>query len=91
MNFVKKILLLFFVSLLFYSCFEDFDDNGADTSEINDFVWKGMSLMYLYKEEISDLSNDGFNNSNDYASYLNSFNSPEELFESLIYLSLIHI
>ena len=85
MNFVKKFLLLFFVSLLFYSCFEDFDDNGADTSEINDFVWKGMNLMYLYKEEISDLSNDGFNNSNDYASYLNSFNSPEELFESLIY------
>ena len=41
--------------------------------------------MYLYKQEISDLSNDRFDNSDDYASYLNSFTRPEDLFESLIY------
>ena len=41
--------------------------------------------MYLYKEQISDLSNDRFNSSDDYASYLNSFTRPEDLFESLIY------
>ena len=85
MRLLKKFFLLFFASLLFYSCFEDFDDNGAYASEINDFVWKGMNLMYLYKEQISDLSNDRFNNSDDYASYLNSFTRPEDLFESLIY------
>ena len=85
MHLLKKIFLLFFASLLFSSCFEDFDDNGAYTSEINDFVWKGMNLMYLYKQEISDLSNDRFDNSDDYASYLNSFTRPEDLFESLIY------
>ena len=85
MHFLKKIFLLFFTSLLFSSCFEDFDDHVADASEINDFIWKGMNLIYLYKDEISDLSNDRFNNSNDYASYLNSFTRPEDLFESLIY------
>ena len=71
--------------MLFTSCFEDNDDNGALTSEINDFVWKGMNAAYLYKQEISDLDNNRFNDSEEYASYLNSYNSPENLFESLIY------
>ena len=71
--------------MLFTSCFEDNDDNGALASEINDFVWKGMNASYLYKHEISDLDNNRFNDSEEYASYLNSYNSPENLFESLIY------
>ena len=71
--------------MLFTSCFEDNDDNGALASEINDFVWKGMNAAYLYKQEISDLYNERFNDSDEYASYLNNYNSPEDLFESLIY------
>jgi C-terminal processing protease CtpA/Prc len=71
--------------LLFTSCFEDNDDNGALASEINDFVWKGMNAAYLYKQEIPDLDNDRFNDSEEYASYLNDYTSPENLFESLIY------
>ena len=71
--------------MLFTSCFEDNDDNGALASEINDFVWKGMNAAYLYKQEIPDLDNNRFNDSEEYASYLNSYNSPENLFESLIY------
>ena len=31
------------------------------------------------------LDNDRFNDSDEYASYLNNYNSPEDLFESLIY------
>jgi len=78
-------LYLFLFSLLFTSCFEDNDDNGASASEINDFVWNGMNAAYLYKQEISDLDNDRFNDSDEYASYLNNYNSPEDLFESLIH------
>ncbi len=78
-------IYLFLFSLLFSSCFEDIDDNGALASEINDFVWKGMNAAYLYKQEIPDLDNDRFNDSEEYASYLNDYTSPENLFESLIY------
>ena len=78
-------LYLFLFSLLFTGCFEDNDDNGASASEINDFVWRGMNAAYLYKQEISDLYNERFNDSDEYASYLNNYNSPEDLFESLIY------
>lgn len=85
MNFSQKILLIAAISLVNFSCFEDDDDTGAYTSEINDFVWKGMNAAYLYKQEIFDLSNNRFDSSDEYANYLNNFESPEILFESLIY------
>ena len=85
MNFSQKILLIAAISLVNFSCFEDDDDIGAYTSEINDFVWKGMNAAYLYKQEIFDLSNNRFDSSDEYANYLNNFESPEILFESLIY------
>ena len=77
--------MLIFIVMIFQSCFEDNDDNGAFASEINDFVWKGMNAAYLYKQEIFDLSNDRFDSSDEFANYLNNFESPEILFESLIY------
>ena len=80
-----KIMLISLSSLVLYSCYEDIDDNGAFASEINDFVWKGMNLAYLYKDNISDLSNNRFSSDNDYANYLNSYETPEYLFESLIF------
>lgn len=83
--FKSPILLLLIVSLLTVGCFEDSDDNIISASEINDFVWKGMNLYYLYKDEIPNLANDRFTNNEDYASYLNSYSSPDDLFESLIH------
>lgn len=80
----KFILISFFV-LTTYACYEDLDDNGAFTNEINDFVWKGMNAAYLYKDNIEDLSNNKFSNDNDYLDYLNLFETPEVLFENLIY------
>ena len=80
-----KFLFLLFIPFIFLSCFEDDDDNGAYASEINDFIWKGMNAAYLYKADIIDLSNDRFNDSEEYVSYLNGYEYPEQLFESLIY------
>ena len=84
MNFYK-ILCFFLVLSTTTSCFEDADDNGAYASEINDFVWKGLNAFYLYKEEIPNLADDRFNSSDEYANYLNNFEQPEVLFESLVY------
>ncbi|MBV7267644.1 peptidase S41 [Winogradskyella sp. WHY3] len=63
------------------------DDNTSfSNSEVKDFVWKGMNAVYLYKAEIPDLANDRFNSNEEYNDYLNSFATPEALFESLKYL-----
>jgi len=68
------------------SCFnDDRDDNVILASEINDFVWKGMNAVYLYKDNIPDLADNRFSSNQEYANYLNSFSTPEDLFESVIY------
>ncbi len=86
MKILKTLALLFVVSTLTTSCFnDDIDDNVILASEINDFVWKGMNVFYLYKENIPDLADDRFSSDQEYADYLNSFNTPFEIFESLIY------
>ncbi|MEZ4802491.1 MAG: S41 family peptidase [Gelidibacter sp.] len=85
MRILKNTFIAFLAFSLTTSCFEDQDDNAISASEISDFVWKGMNAFYLYKDEIPDLANDRFSSNEEYASYLNSFSAPEELFESLIY------
>ncbi|MDN3492280.1 S41 family peptidase [Winogradskyella bathintestinalis] len=82
---IRVILFTFFVTLTLTSCFDDNDDNiiSASTLDINDFVWKAMNIVYLYKPEVPDLANGRFNTDEAYNNYLNDFNSPEALFESL--------
>ncbi len=85
MKIYKNLLILLVLTGFTFSCFDDNDDTTVSASEINDFVWKGMNLFYLYKDNIPDLANDRFSSDQAYADYLNSFASPEALFESLIY------
>ena len=82
--FIKYTILIFFLSISF-SCFEDNDDSISNSSEIKDFVWKGMNYAYLYKENVTDLANNRFSNSSEYQNYLNDFETPEDLFQSIIY------
>ncbi|MBT6635635.1 MAG: carboxyl-terminal protease [Flavobacteriaceae bacterium] len=82
---MKKTYILFFISIILFSCFEDSDDTIVFASNINDFVWKGMNASYLYKQNIEDLANNRFSSSEEYTDFLNLFENPENLFESLIY------
>ncbi|WP_040278052.1 S41 family peptidase [Psychroserpens damuponensis] len=82
---IFKISLLFILTLSLTSCFEDQDDNLISASEINDFVWKGMNAVYLYKDEIPNLANDRFTTNEEYGNYLSDFAEPEDLFNSLIF------
>lgn len=85
MKHFKNLLLFLLIATLSFSCFEDEDDNTVSASEINDFVWKGMNAVYLYKDNVPNLANDRFSSDSEYANYLNSYTTPEDLFESLIY------
>lgn len=85
MRILKLTFAALFASLLVTSCFKDQDDTAISANEINDFVWKGMNAVYLYKDEIPDLADSRFSSTEDYAAYLNGFSRPEDLFESVIY------
>ena len=85
MQLLKKIVILACVITLFIGCFTDFDDDITANSNIKSFIWKGMNLYYLYKDNVPDLANDRFSSDIDFQEYLNMFTSPEGLFESLIY------
>ena len=81
-RFLAVLVLMFAVA----ACHEDIDDNinPSSTTEINDFVWKAMNVFYLYKSDIPDLADDRFSSNQDYTDYLNSFESPESLFSSVL-------
>ena len=81
----KRISIVFLVLCFCTSCFEDKDDNPISSRELNDFVWKGMNAYYLYKDEIPELDNSNIFPEFEYISYLSSFDTPENLFESLIF------
>ena len=76
---MKKTYILFFISIILFSCFEVSDDNIVFASNINDFVWKGMNASYLYKQNIEDLANNRFSSSEEYTDFLNLFENPEIL------------
>ena len=80
-KFIAIIILMGFS----YSCFEDGDDNITAGTSIKDFVWKAMNVVYLYKSNINDLSNDRFTSNAEYQNYLDNNETPEALFEALIY------
>ncbi len=77
--------LLLLVFLLCYSCFEDNDDNlsPASTSSINDFIWRGLNFFYLYKADTPELADDAFATSDEYNTFLNSYDTPESFFAFL--------
>jgi len=85
----KLFLLLLATTTLFTSCFEDNDDNisselsGEVVFEVKDFIYRGLNFFYLYKADTPELANDAFANDDEKNIFLNSFESPESLFEFL--------
>jgi len=82
-----KIIFSLIVGFVMTGCFDDNDDviNQSTTSEIGDFVWKGMNSYYLYKDNVADLADDRFATQGDLNNYISDFSSPGALFENLIF------
>jgi len=81
----KSVLLLLLVAILFSSCFKDNDDEiqVASTLDIQNFIYRGLNFFYLYKADTDELANDYFANDGERNAFLESKNSPEELFDYL--------
>ena len=86
-SFFYALILVSLLSLT--NCFnDDIDDNCNETTfTINDFVYRAMNNVYLYRDEpaLDNVYGPSAPANTDYSSYLSSFSQPESLFESLIF------
>jgi C-terminal processing protease CtpA/Prc len=88
---IKSLLLISLISLIATSCFEDSDDittsESEQTEELNDFVWQGMNSWYYWQTEVPNLDDTKDDDNETYVDYLSQYDTPEDLFNSLIYQS----
>lgn len=83
---MKKISLLWLVSLLFFmtiGCDDQTDNDVPENLEVYDFVWKGMNLYYLWQEDVANLADDRFANQGELNNFLSGYSDPAVLFNSL--------
>ena len=81
---MTRYLPLLCLGLLFFTSCKNSDDVTYD-DEINNFVWKSMNSWYNWQSNVPNLSNSKDDNYNSYNSFLNSYNEPNDLFNSLLY------
>ncbi|TRX36432.1 peptidase S41 [Flavobacterium sp. ZT3R18] len=81
-----KIILLAFLGLFIFQSCEDMDDVAPPaSSEVNDFIWKGLNLYYLWQADVPNLADNRFAKQTDLNDFLSGYSKPETLFESLLY------
>jgi len=83
-NSLRLISFLIFSVFVFQSCSDD--DNSSDVPDdvrVQNFVWKGLNLYYLWQADVPDLADDRFANQTQLNEYLASYSDPVELFNHL--------
>lgn len=89
-----KLLLIVFISITFNCSKKDVVTPEVIqpvvtpitlNNEINDFVWKGLNEIYLWKADVPNLVDDAFATQDDYYTFLNGYSTPKDLFDGLLY------
>ena len=83
---MKRMMVILFAILFAQSivkCADDYDDTVSYGS-VNNFVWKGLNLYYYWLSDSPDLADDRFATNGDYDNFINSFSSPEAIFNHLL-------
>ncbi|WP_372920339.1 S41 family peptidase [Salegentibacter sp.] len=91
-------LIISFLSIFLISCEKDEEEfiNPVETKEetgtqasseleIEQFVYRGMKDIYLYKDQVPSLANNYFRSNAERDDYLTGFSDPEDLFDALTY------
>lgn len=79
---IKTLLACLLLAAFAFQGCEDMDDNAVP---VNDFIWKGLNLYYLWQENVPNLADDRFANQEQLNNFLEGYGSPESLFQSLLY------
>ena len=88
------LLILCIVSFLLVNCSKDNSVQEVEVeeqkpvilnNEVNDFVWQGLNEIYLWKDDVPNLADNKFSSFDDYYTFLNGYDTPEKLFDALLY------
>lgn len=78
---MKTLLACLFVAAFAFQGCEDMDDKAVP---VNDFIWKGLNLYYLWQENVPNLADDRFANQEQLNDFLQVYSDPGNLFKSLL-------
>ncbi len=80
-----KLVFIFFLAITcFLSCSDDDDVSDVPANlEVQDFIWKGMNLYYLWQDDVVDLADDRFNNQEELNAFLQQYPEPNALFNQI--------
>ncbi len=88
MKFEKNILVTLLAFLLFIgvtSCNNDEKSDVPKNLEVQNFVWKGLNLYYLWQPKVTNLQDDRFPTQAELNTYLDAYKNPAVLFEDLLF------
>lgn len=82
----KTLFLFAFLAVFTFQSCQDQDDVAAPANiEIQNFIWNGLNLYYLWQADVPNLSDTRFANQKEFNTFLSGYPKPEILFESLLY------
>ena len=80
---IHFIILLLLAVFTFQSCQDQDDVAAPDNLEVQDFIWKGLNLYYLWQADVPNLLDDRFANQQELNAFLAGYPVPEDLFDAL--------
>jgi Peptidase family S41/Peptidase S41 N-terminal domain len=81
-GYLLSVYLLFSVAII--SCSKSEGIVAPQNIEVQDFIWEGMNLYYLWKDNVPNLSDSKVDDATEYINFLSSA-EPDLFFENLIY------
>lgn len=72
------------LAFLFAGCQKNDDNDVPQSIEVNNFIWKGLNLYYLWQADVPDLSDSRFSGQQDLNNYLFGYTNPAVLFDHLL-------
>jgi C-terminal processing protease CtpA/Prc len=83
-NYRYAIYYLLAITMVLQSCEVQDDNKVPNDIAINNFVWKGLNLYYLWQADVPNLADDQFANQSDLNDFLYGYSRPEDLFQQLL-------
>ncbi len=83
-NSVKLLFFLFLLCFTLQSCEDNNDNAPAANIEVQDFIWKGLNLYYLWQTDVANLGDKRFTDQKDFNNFLLGYTDPENLFQNLL-------